>query len=74
MCNAHKHYLLFPDLEQRTAFIKSLKEQSIGAVFKYIPLHDSPMCKEYGRTPGDVESISYRKTGPINKNIIELGF
>jgi dTDP-4-amino-4,6-dideoxygalactose transaminase len=53
--NAHMYYLLLPDLKRRTAFIESLKKRGIGAVFHYIPLHDSPMGRKYGRTSGDLE-------------------
>jgi dTDP-4-amino-4,6-dideoxygalactose transaminase len=40
--NAHLYYLLLPDLETRTAFIRALKSDGIQAVFHYVPLHDSP--------------------------------
>lgn len=66
-CNAHMYYLLLPDLEQRTAFIKSLKEQRIGAVFHYIPLHDSPMGKKYGRTSGDLKN-----TQELSERLVRL--
>ncbi|MBV1931823.1 MAG: dTDP-4-amino-4,6-dideoxygalactose transaminase [Porticoccaceae bacterium] len=54
--NAHMYYLLLPDLEQRTAFIHALKQRGIGAVFHYIPLHDSPIGKQYGRTSGELKN------------------
>lgn len=47
--NAHMFYLVLPDLEKRTAFIKYLKEHGIGAVFHYLSLHSS----EYYRTRHD---------------------
>ena len=53
--NAHMYYLLLPDLERRTAFIETLKKQGIGAVFHYIPLHDSHMGKKYGRISGELQ-------------------
>ena len=56
MHNAHMYYLLLPNLEQRTTFIDSLKMQGIGAVFHYIPLHDSPMGKKHGRISGDLKN------------------
>ena len=65
--NAHMYYLLLPDLEQRTAFIESLKEQGIGAVFHYIPLHDSPMGKKYGRTSGDLKN-----TQELSERLVRL--
>ncbi len=67
--NAHMYYLLLPDLEQRTAFIESLKEQGIGAVFHYIPLHDSPMGKKYGRTSGDLQN-----TVELSERLVRLPF
>jgi dTDP-4-amino-4,6-dideoxygalactose transaminase len=54
--NAHMYYLLLPDLEHRRAFIKSLKALGIGAVFHYVPLHDSPMGMKYGRASGDLKN------------------
>jgi len=52
--NAHMYYLLLPDLAARTQFIAMLKESGIAAVFHYIPLHDSPIGVEYGRSMGDL--------------------
>jgi dTDP-4-amino-4,6-dideoxygalactose transaminase len=52
--NAHMYYLLLPDLHKRTAFIQQLKENDIGAVFHYIPLHESPMGRKFGRVSGDL--------------------
>lgn len=39
--NAHMFYLVFPDYEKRTAFIKHMKENGVGAVFHYLSLHSS---------------------------------
>lgn len=52
--NAHMYYFLLPGLEQRTAFIKSLKEQGVHSVFHYVPLHDSPMGVRFGRYHGQM--------------------
>ena len=52
--NAHMYYLLLPDLHKRAAFIQQLKENDIGAVFHYIPLHESPMGKKFCRVSGDL--------------------
>ena len=67
--NAHMYYLLLPNLKQRTAFIESLREQDIGAVFHYIPLHDSPMGKKYGRTSGDLKN-----TVELSERLVRLPF
>lgn len=49
--NAHMYYLLFPTLEERTAFISHMKANDISPVFHYIPLHSAPAGIKYGRTP-----------------------
>ena len=45
--NAHMYYLILNSLEKRTKFIEELARVSIGAVFHYVPLHESPMGKSY---------------------------
>jgi dTDP-4-amino-4,6-dideoxygalactose transaminase len=52
--NAHMYYLLLPSLDDRSRFIARLREQAIGTVFHYVPLHDSPKGREVGRTHGDM--------------------
>jgi dTDP-4-amino-4,6-dideoxygalactose transaminase len=53
--NAHMYYLLLPSLEARTHFIDSLKQQDIGAVFHYVPLHSSPAGQRYARVAGSMD-------------------
>jgi len=53
--NAHMYYLLLPSLQERTAFIASLKERGVGAVFHYIPLHSSPAGLRYSRAHGRLD-------------------
>ena len=43
--NAHMFYLVLPSLEARTALIKYLKENGVGAVFHYLSLHSSEYYK-----------------------------
>lgn len=55
-------YLLFPDLAQRSAFIKYMKEYEVQTVFHYLSLHSSkyyedkhdgrplPECDRYADT------------------------
>ena len=50
--NAHMFYIKLKDLEQRTDFIKNMKENEIGCVFHYIPLHSAPAGLKYGRFNG----------------------
>jgi len=52
--NAHMYYLLLSDLETRTRFIATLKQHEIHPVFHYIPLHNSPAGKRYGRAVGEL--------------------
>ena len=51
--NAHMFYIKTKDLEERTRLIEHLKEKDIQAVFHYIPLHESPAGKKYGRFNGE---------------------
>jgi dTDP-4-amino-4,6-dideoxygalactose transaminase len=48
----HLFYLLLPSLKQRSRFIAYLREQGIGSVFHYVPLHNSEMGRRYGGAPG----------------------
>ena len=51
--NAHMFYIKAKDLEERTRLIAYLKENGIGAVFHYIPLHSAPAGLRYGRFFGE---------------------
>ena len=46
--NGHMFYLKLRDLDQRTAFIETLKLKSILAVFHYVPLHSSLAGSKFG--------------------------
>lgn len=50
--NAHMFYIKVKDLETRTALLEMFKEENIGAVFHYIPLHSAPAGLKYGRFHG----------------------
>ena len=50
--NAHNYYLLVRDAETRAKFIESLSAEGIQAVFHYVPLHDSPAGRRFGRASG----------------------
>jgi dTDP-4-amino-4,6-dideoxygalactose transaminase len=59
----HMFYLLFPNLEQRQAFIAHMRARGILCVFHYLPLHISDMGRNFGGQPGDcpvTEEISDR--------------
>lgn len=51
--NAHMLYIKAKDLEERTKLIAFLKENGIGAVFHYIPLHSAPAGQAFGRFHGE---------------------
>lgn len=51
--NAHMFYIKTKDLAERTKLIAFLKENGIGAVFHYIPLHSAPAGHQFGRFHGE---------------------
>lgn len=53
--NAHMYYVKLKDINQRSAFIKHLKNNDILSVFHYIPLHSSPAGKKFGVMHGKDE-------------------
>jgi dTDP-4-amino-4,6-dideoxygalactose transaminase len=53
--NGHLFYIITRSLKERTKLAEFLKEQNILAVFHYVPLHNSPAGKQYGRSCGTME-------------------
>lgn len=51
--SGHMFYIKAKDLKERSDFISYMKENGIGCVFHYIPLHTSPAGKKYGRFAGE---------------------
>lgn len=51
--NAHMFYFKARNLEERTALLRYLKENGIGAVFHYVPLHSAPAGHKFGRFNGE---------------------
>jgi len=51
VCNPSHHmfHVLLPDEETRDELLDGLQKQGIDAVFHYVPLHQSPMGKKFGR-------------------------
>jgi dTDP-4-amino-4,6-dideoxygalactose transaminase len=45
--NAHMYYILLRDMDDRSAFIASMKDKGIGCVFHYVPLHSSHFSSDY---------------------------
>jgi dTDP-4-amino-4,6-dideoxygalactose transaminase len=54
--NAHMYYLVLRDLPSRQRFIAELKDSNIFPVFHYVPLHDSPAGRKWGRVVGDLSN------------------
>ncbi len=61
--NAHLYYILLESPEKRNRILAKCKEKGIGTVFHYIPLHNSPAGRKYGRVHGKMtytENLSER--------------
>ena len=50
--NAHMFYLLFPDLDKRSAFIAKMRSAEILTPFHYLPLHSSAFIQQIGESIG----------------------
>ena len=53
--NAHMFYVKCRDLVERTAFISFMKENGVGCVFHYVPLHSAPAGLKFGEFVGKDE-------------------
>ena len=47
--NAHLFYIKFKSVNERTDYIKYMKENGIICAFHYVPLHSAPAGLQYGR-------------------------
>ncbi len=47
--NGHLYFIVLESAEKRAEVMRRLEMQGIHTVFHYIPLHDSPAGKKYGR-------------------------
>jgi dTDP-4-amino-4,6-dideoxygalactose transaminase len=52
--NAHLYYLLLPSPSARAAALAGFARRGVQAIFHYVPLHDSPAGRRYGRTAGSL--------------------
>jgi len=50
--NAHMFYIKAKDLEERSALLKHMRDNKIGCVFHYVPLHSAPAGRKFGRFHG----------------------
>lgn len=51
--NAHMFFIKAKDLEERTELLRFLKQNGVGAVFHYVPLHSSVAGQRLGRFCGE---------------------
>lgn len=51
--NAHMFYIKCRNLEQRTRYIKFMKDNGITCAFHYVPLHSAPAGLKFGRFNGE---------------------
>ncbi len=52
--NAHMYYVLLAPGADRAEVLAALANEGVNAVFHYVPLHDSPAGRRYGRASGDL--------------------
>jgi len=50
---AHLFYILLPNQNRRDELIRFLRSKGIGSAFHYLPLHLSPMGRQFGYEEGD---------------------
>lgn len=65
--NGHIFYFLTRCQETRGALLDHLRNQGVGAVFHYVPLHDSPAGQRYGRASGPLDV-----TDDVSSRLIRL--
>ena len=53
--NGHIYYVLLAPGIDRQAVLRELKNNGIGAVFHYVPLHSAPAGQRYGRADGGLQ-------------------
>ncbi len=56
--NAHMFYIKCKDLDDRQKFIQYMKEKGVLCVFHYVPLHNAPAGRRFGRFHGKDEFTS----------------
>lgn len=52
--NGHMYFILLNPRADRDYVLRQLKRHGIGAVFHYVPLHDSPGGRQFGRCAGEL--------------------
>jgi len=65
--NGHMYYILLRSEADRRKVLAGLKENGIGAVFHYVPLHSSPAGLRFGRAHGDLS-----RTTSLSQRLVRL--
>jgi dTDP-4-amino-4,6-dideoxygalactose transaminase len=65
--NGHMYYILLRSEADRQKVLAGLKENGIGAVFHYVPLHSSPAGLRFGRAHGDLS-----RTTSLSQRLVRL--
>jgi dTDP-4-amino-4,6-dideoxygalactose transaminase len=65
--NGHLFQLLLPSREVRDRLLRELAARNINATFHYVPLHDSPAGRRFGRAHGELPV-----TRAVSERIIRL--
>jgi dTDP-4-amino-4,6-dideoxygalactose transaminase len=65
--NGHLYYILLQSGIDRQKVLEALKQNQIGAVFHYVPLHSSPAGMRLGRAHGDLSL-----TASLSQRLIRL--
>jgi dTDP-4-amino-4,6-dideoxygalactose transaminase len=65
--NGHMYYILLRSETDRHKVLAGLKENGIGAVFHYVPLHSSPAGLRFGRAHGDLS-----RTTSLSQRLVRL--
>lgn len=65
----HMFYLVLPSLQARQALITYLNTREISTVFHYLPLHLSPMGRQFGGKKGDCPA-----TEEVSDRLVRLPF
>jgi dTDP-4-amino-4,6-dideoxygalactose transaminase len=70
--NAHLYHVLVPTAACRAQLIAGLRARGIVAIFHYVPLHDSPAGRRYGRVHGSL-AVTNDAAGRIVRLPLWLG-
>jgi dTDP-4-amino-4,6-dideoxygalactose transaminase len=60
--NGHIYYLILRSAAARVEFIERMKQRRIGTPFHFVPLHDSPAGRRFGRAVGRLRATAVAGT------------